>query len=69
MEGKRVLKKLRSMSTVSTEVYECEACAWMLRVPVGGDQNDVQAEFGRHDCKANSLKKRPVYAVREPRSR
>ncbi len=58
MRGKRKLRKIEVMSTEDEQVYECDCCAWLLRVPRDVTFSDIEAEFDSHDCKVNSLKTR-----------
>ncbi len=44
------------MSTEAEQVYECDLCACLLRVPADINFSDIQTEFGGHDCKVNSVK-------------
>lgn len=46
------------MSTEQEQVYECDLCAWLLRVPTDVSFGEIEAEFDEHDCKVNSLKSR-----------
>lgn len=57
MRGKRKLSKIEFMSNDSNQVYECDACAWMLNSPLERTLSDIQSEFDSHDCKENSLKR------------
>lgn len=56
MRGKRKLRRIDAMSTEQEQVYECDLCAWLLRVEA--DFGEIQAEFDEHDCKVNSFKNR-----------
>jgi hypothetical protein len=62
MRGKRKLRKIEVMSTDSEDVYECDCCAWLLRVAPAVSVSEVLTEFNSHDCKLNSLKKGPAFS-------
>jgi hypothetical protein len=59
MRGKRKLRKIDVLSIETAVVYECDACAWMLRAPTEMDLSEIEAEFNDHDCKHNALSKNP----------
>jgi hypothetical protein len=59
MRGKRKLRQVDAMSTETEQVYECDLCAWLLRVPAHVAFDEIKVQFDEHDCKENSLKKRP----------
>lgn len=60
MRGKRKLRQVEAMSNETERVYECDLCAWLLRVPADVSFAEVQAEFDSHDCKVNALKRKPI---------
>ena len=60
MRGKRKLRKVEAMSSESERVYECDLCAWLLRVPADVSFGEVQSEFDGHNCKVNALKRKPL---------
>jgi hypothetical protein len=60
MIRKRKLRKLENVSRDTEHVYECDVCMWMLIVPPDRKFSEIQSEFEGHDCKENSLKKRPI---------
>jgi len=60
MRGKRKLRKIETMSTDTNHVYECDMCIWMMETSPDQSPIEVELEFNAHDCKANSLKYRPV---------
>jgi hypothetical protein len=60
MSTMRRLRKWEKVSGDKEHVYECDVCMWMLVVSPDRVFSDIQSEFDRHDCKQNSLKKRPI---------
>jgi hypothetical protein len=60
VRGKRTLRKIEGMSTDTEHVYECDSCIWMVHVSPDRSFGEIQAEFNDHDCKDNSLKKKPI---------
>ena len=57
MRGKRVLRKVESISTDTEHVYESDSCIWMVNVSRDRSLSEIQVEFEGHDCEDNSLKK------------
>jgi hypothetical protein len=41
--GKRKVRRIDATSTEAEQVYECDLCAWLLRVPADVNCTDIQA--------------------------
>ena len=46
------------MSTEAEQVYECDLCACLLRVPADINFSDIQTEFGGHELQVEFREKR-----------
>jgi len=57
MASKRTLKKIEAMCSAEIDVYECDACMWMVNVASTKALYEVEMEFKVHNCDNNSLSK------------
>jgi hypothetical protein len=57
MRRKRTLKKIEAMCRTDVDVYECDACMWMVNVASTKAVYEVEMDFKVHNCDNNSLSK------------
>lgn len=57
MRSKRTLRKIEAMCSTETDVYECDACMWMVNVASTKALSEVEMDFKAHNCDNNSLSK------------
>jgi hypothetical protein len=67
VRGRRKLRKIDEMCTAEQHVYDCDSCLWMLRVSPEVNEIEIHRSFDAHNCKHNSLKRRPVRIQRDER--
>jgi hypothetical protein len=57
MKNKRTLKKIEAMCSNEIDVYECDACMWMVNVASTKALEEVEIDFKVHNCDNNSVSK------------
>jgi len=57
MRSKRTLRKIEAMCSAEMDVYECDACMWMVNVASTRGLYEVEMDFKVHKCDNNSLSK------------
>jgi hypothetical protein len=57
MRSKRTLRKIEAMCSPEIDVYECDACMWMVNVASTKALHEVEMDFNVHNCDKYSLSK------------